>query len=130
MVSKGLSRRLHVDANPARGTHRFALLARRSTASPFWCCRRRAFTATATSARWRERLLTGYFARKRKRQELVGQRPSSAAVATSVVRLHLSLLGKFQRVVDLNTKVSDGAFELGVAEPQLNRPEIPGSSIN
>ena len=51
---------------------RLALLARRSTASPFWC-RRRAFTATATSARRRERLLTGYFPCKRKRQELAGQ---------------------------------------------------------
>ena len=43
------------------------------------------------------------------------------------VRLDLSLLGDFERVVDLNPNVSDSAFELGVAEQQLNRPEILGS---
>jgi hypothetical protein len=50
------------------------------------------------------------------RPKLAGQRPSNSAAATSVVRLHLSLLGDFQRDVDLNPKVSDSAFELGVAE--------------
>ena len=46
------------------------------------------------------------------------------------VRLDLSLLGDFERVVDLNPNVSDSAFELGVAEQQLNRPEILGSPVD
>ena len=43
---------------------------------------------------------------------------------------HLSLLGDFQRVVDINPKVADSAFELGVAEQQLNRPTILGSPVD
>ena len=125
----GISRRLHVDANPARGTHRFALLARRSTASPFWC-RRRAFTATATSARRRERLLTGYFPCKRKRQELAGQRPSFPAVATGTARLHLSLLRDLQRVVHLDAEVSDSTLKFALTQEKLDGPEIPGAPID
>ena len=41
---------------------------------------------------------------------LAGLRPSGAAIATSPVRLHLSLLRDLQRVVDVDTKVSDGAL--------------------
>ena len=53
---------------------------------------------------------------------LAGERPSTLAVATSVVELHLRLLGDFQSVVDFDAEVSDGAFKLGVPEQQLNRP--------
>jgi hypothetical protein len=47
------------------------------------------------------------------------QRPSTLAVATSVVELHLRLLGDFQSVVDFDAEVSDGAFKLDVPEQQL-----------
>ena len=49
-------------------------------------------------------------------QLIAGQRPSNSAAATSLVRLHLSLLGDFQRVVDLNPKVADGALDLRVTQ--------------
>lgn len=61
---------------------------------------------------------------------MAGQRPSNSAAATSLVRLHLSLPGDFQRVVDLNPKLADSVFELGVAEQQLNRPKILGSPVD
>jgi hypothetical protein len=78
----------------------------------------------------RDWLLLGKLGGDADRLLMAGQRPSDSAAATSVVRLHLSLLGDFQRVVDLNSKVSDSAFELGVAEQQLNRPEILGSPVD
>src|SRR5512144_1060238 len=48
------------------------------------------------------------------RPRLAGQRPSVRWSRTSVARLHLSLLGEFERVVDLDTQVADSAFKLGV----------------
>jgi len=47
---------------------------------------------------------------------LAGQRPSIPAVATGRPRLHFSLLRDFQRVVDLDPEVPNGAFKLRVAE--------------
>ena len=44
--------------------------------------------------------------------------------------LHLSLFGDLQRVVDLDSEVSDGALEFGVTEQELNRPEIPGPPVD
>ena len=48
--------------------------------------------------------------------ELAGLRPSGAAIATSPVRLHLSLLRDLQRVVDLDPEVSDRAFKFAVTK--------------
>ena len=56
---------------------------------------------------------------------MAGQRPSSPAVATSQRVLHLGLLGDLQRVVDLNSEVSDGALKLAMAEEKLDGPKIP-----
>ena len=53
---------------------------------------------------------------------MAGQRPSASAVATSVVELHLRLLGDLQSIVDFDAEISDGAFKLGVPKQQLNRP--------
>ena len=36
--------------------------------------------------------------------ELAGQRPANSVAATSLVRLHLSMLGDFQRVVDIDPR--------------------------
>jgi hypothetical protein len=61
----------------------------------------------------------------------IGQRPSRVStVATSAVRLHLSLFRDLKRVVDLDPEVSNGAFKFGVPEQQLNRPEILGSPVD
>jgi hypothetical protein len=57
-----------------------------------------------------ECLLRGNLDNDRDRLQLAGLRPSGSAVATSPARLHLSLLGDLQRVVDLDAKVSDGAL--------------------
>ena len=54
-----------------------------------------------------------------------GLRPSASAVATSSTRLHLSLLGHLERVVDLDPEVSDGAFKFAVAEEKLGGQKIP-----
>jgi hypothetical protein len=40
------------------------------------------------------------------------------------------LLGDAERVVDLDTKVTDGAFELCVPKQELNRPQIAGLLVN
>ena len=44
--------------------------------------------------------------------------------ATHRVILEFHLLGDAERVVDLDTKVTDGAFELCVPEQELNRSQI------
>jgi hypothetical protein len=36
--------------------------------------------------------------------------------------LHLRLLGHFQGIIHLDTQVSDGTFQLGMAQEQLNDP--------
>ena len=64
------------------------------------------------------------------RLQLAGQRPSSPAVRDQPTKLHLSLLGDLQRVVDLDSEVSDGALKFAVAEQKLNRPEIPGPPVD
>jgi hypothetical protein len=38
--------------------------------------------------------------------------------------------GYRQGVIHFNTEVSDGAFDLGVAEEKLHRPQISGSAID
>jgi hypothetical protein len=47
---------------------------------------------------------------------LAGLRPSGSAVATCLAGLHLSLLGDLQRVVNLDSEVSDRAFKFAVTE--------------
>ena len=47
---------------------------------------------------------------------VAGLRPSGSAVATSLAGLHLSLLGDLQRVINLDSEVSDRAFEFAVTE--------------
>ena len=49
---------------------------------------------------------------------------------TGSAGLHLSLFGDFQRVVDLDSEVSHGAFKFRMAEQELNGPEIPGAAID
>ena len=61
---------------------------------------------------------------------LAGLRPSSSAAAPSTTDLHLGLLGDLQCVINLNPKIPDGAFELCVAKQELNRPQIPGPSVD
>jgi hypothetical protein len=45
-------------------------------------------------------------------------------------RLKFDLLGHIQGVVHLNSKISDGAFQLRMAEEELHRAEIAGLTIN
>jgi hypothetical protein len=61
---------------------------------------------------------------------VAGQRPSSPAVADQLARLHLGLLGDLQRIVKLDPEIPDGAFEFGMAEEELNGPEVPGSPLD
>src|ERR1700687_2267177 len=61
---------------------------------------------------------------------LAGLRPSGPAVATSSTRLHLSLLRDLQRVVDLDSEVSDGALQFAMAKEKLDGPEIPGPPVD
>src|SRR5204863_2416210 len=44
--------------------------------------------------------------------------------------LEFHLLGDAQRVVNLDTKVTDGAFEPCVPEQELNCPQIAGLLVN
>jgi len=58
------------------------------------------------------------------------QRPSGMAAATSLAELHLRLPRDLQRIVDLDSEVSDGALKFGAAEKKLDCPEIPGPPVN
>jgi hypothetical protein len=40
------------------------------------------------------------------------------------------LFGQFQRIIDLYSQVSYGAFELGVAKQQLHGPKILGPPVH
>jgi hypothetical protein len=40
------------------------------------------------------------------------------------------LLGDFQRIVDLDPEIPDGAFEFGMAEKELNSTEILGPPVD
>jgi hypothetical protein len=64
------------------------------------------------------------------RMTAFGRRPSTPAIANRPVRLHLSLFGDLQRVVDLDSEVSHGAFKFRMAEQELNGPKIPGATID
>jgi hypothetical protein len=57
-------------------------------------------------------------------------RPPDPAAATKPKVLHLGLFGDFQRVVDLDSEVSHGAFKFRMAEQELNRPKILGAAID
>jgi len=44
--------------------------------------------------------------------------------------LHVRLLGNLQGVVDLDAKVPNGPFELGVPEQELDGPQGPGAPVD
>ena len=44
--------------------------------------------------------------------------------------LYLRLLSDLQSIVDFDSKVSDGAFQLGMAEKKLDGSEIPGPPVD
>ena len=44
--------------------------------------------------------------------------------------LNFSLFGDFQSIVDFNTQVSNGTFQLGVPELELDRTQVLGTTIN
>jgi len=43
--------------------------------------------------------------------------------------LHLGLLGDLRRIVDLGSKVSDGALKLAVAKQKLHCPQVFGPTV-
>lgn len=45
-------------------------------------------------------------------------------------RLYFRLLGDFQRVIDLDSEVSDGAFQLGMSKQQLNGAQVLGTLVD
>jgi hypothetical protein len=45
-------------------------------------------------------------------------------------RSDVDLFGYGQRIVDLDTEISDGAFDLGVSEQNLHRSQIACASID
>ena len=56
--------------------------------------------------------------------------PSRSGPAEAGFDLEFHLLGDAERVVDLDTKVTDGAFEPCVPEQELNCPQIAGLLVN
>jgi len=44
--------------------------------------------------------------------------------------LNFGLFGDFQSIVDFNTQVSNGTFQLGVSEQQLDRPQVLSPTID
>ncbi len=41
-----------------------------------------------------------------------------------------NFLGNLDGIVNLNTEITDGALNFGVAEQELNRTQISGSAVN
>jgi hypothetical protein len=52
------------------------------------------------------------------------------AAAALLASLYLRLLGNLQSIVDLDPKVPDGALEFGMAQQELNGPEISGPPVD
>ena len=46
------------------------------------------------------------------------------------VKSEFDLLGDAERVVDLDPEIANGAFQLGVTEQKLHRPQIAGLAID
>jgi hypothetical protein len=44
--------------------------------------------------------------------------------------LYLGLFGQFQRVIDLYSEISNGAFKFGVAKQELHRPKVFGPPVH
>jgi hypothetical protein len=44
--------------------------------------------------------------------------------------LCLGLLGQFQRIIDLYSQISHGAFKLGVAKQELHGPKVFGPPVH
>jgi hypothetical protein len=42
----------------------------------------------------------------------------------------INLFGYRQCIIDLDSEISDGAFDLGVAKQKLDSPEIAGVPVN
>tara|TARA_B100000029_G_scaffold219562_1_gene217270 strand:+ start:577 stop:753 length:177 start_codon:yes stop_codon:yes gene_type:complete len=42
----------------------------------------------------------------------------------------ISLFSQLQRVIDLDTEISDGALDLGMTEQQLDRPQTVCTAVN
>ena len=61
---------------------------------------------------------------------MAGERPSRSAVATGLTELHLRLLCDLQSIVDLDSKIPDGAFKFHVAKQELDRLEISSPSVD
>jgi hypothetical protein len=43
---------------------------------------------------------------------------------------HIDLLGYRQSIINLDTKIADRAFNLGMAKQQLDGPQIAGAAID
>ena len=62
---------------------------------------------------------------------LAGQRPLAGPTGNFPVwPLHLGLLGDLKCVVNVNSKIAYGAFELAMTEQQLHRSEVLGAAID
>ena len=46
------------------------------------------------------------------------------------LRSHLHLLRDGKSIVDLNTEVAHGAFDLGVSQQQLDRTQVAGAAVD
>jgi hypothetical protein len=57
------------------------------------------------------------------------QRPESDRHPTACP-LYLGSFGQFQRIIDLYSQISNGAFKLGVAKQELHRPKVFGPPVH
>jgi len=58
---------------------------------------------------------------------MAGKRPSSDGRSC---HLYLGLFGQFQRIIDLYSQITYGAFEFGVAKQELHSPKVFGPPIH
>jgi hypothetical protein len=58
------------------------------------------------------------------------QRTGTQLRAVSGFSLNISVLGNFARIIHFNAQVADRAFQLPVAQQQLNGTEVPGFPVD
>lgn len=58
------------------------------------------------------------------------RRRATRAAESPFLTLHLRLFRQLQGVIDIDSQIPDGAFELGMSEKQLNSPDVLRSPVD
>lgn len=60
----------------------------------------------------------------------VGRKPPPTASSYRGIALDSDLLRNLDRIINLDAEIAHGAFDLGVSEQELNRPQVASSMVD